>query len=157
MKTESFVARRSPGQGTKNVIDDWVARIVLKDIPGPNGIPLMHTKWRLLLNDTVIATGETDEHGRVAFLSAPKPDKTYKLEYPGRVLEIRKQPLDRISSVKGLQQRLASLGYNPGPADGKHGPRTRTALMDFQTDCGLTVDGIYGPKSQDKLLETFGD
>src|SRR5437016_4875503 len=106
MRTETLVARQSPGQGTSNVLDDSQAPIVLKDIPGPNGIPLMNTKWRLLLDDKEIASGEADERGRVNVLSVLKAGKTYKLEYPGRVLQIIKQPLEPLESLKGLQQRL---------------------------------------------------
>src|SRR3546814_8814118 len=34
--------------------------------------------------------------------------------------------------VEQAQEALASLGYDPGPADGRQGPRTRTAVAAFQ-------------------------
>jgi len=43
--------------------------------------------------------------------------------------------------VEGLQQRLAWLGYDPGPADGVFGSRTQAALAAFQRDQGLPVTG----------------
>ena len=43
------------------------------------------------------------------------------------------------TEVKGLQLRLDSLGYNPGPADGVFGPRTAAALHGFQSDSGLAA------------------
>ena len=43
--------------------------------------------------------------------------------------------------VADAQQRLAALGYEPGPADGLFGPRTRTAILQFQTDEGLRRTG----------------
>jgi hypothetical protein len=40
-----------------------------------------------------------------------------------------------------VQRLLGELGYDPGPADGVIGPRTRAAVRAFQTDAGLPVDG----------------
>lgn len=42
---------------------------------------------------------------------------------------------------------LQSLGYDPGPIDGIFGPRTKNAVMRFQRDNGLKVDGIVGPET----------
>lgn len=43
--------------------------------------------------------------------------------------------------VREVQGRLAALGYDPGPADGVAGPRTRGAIRAFQADHGLPVTG----------------
>lgn len=40
-----------------------------------------------------------------------------------------------------IQQRLAVLGYDPGPADGFMGPRTQAAISQFQSDFDLAVTG----------------
>jgi peptidoglycan hydrolase-like protein with peptidoglycan-binding domain/TPR repeat protein len=47
--------------------------------------------------------------------------------------------------VRGLQRRLRSAGYSPGPVDGRYGPRTEHAVERFQSAHGLRVDGITGP------------
>lgn len=49
--------------------------------------------------------------------------------------------------VAALQANLAALGYRPGAADGAYGANTAAAVKRFQTDQGLTPDGIYGPNS----------
>lgn len=49
--------------------------------------------------------------------------------------------------VLQLQMILQSLGYDPGPIDGIFGPRTKNAIMRFQRDNGLKVDGIVGPET----------
>jgi cytoskeletal protein RodZ len=49
------------------------------------------------------------------------------------------------SSVTTLQQALTQLGYDAGTADGSYGPSTTQAVTAFQTDKGLTQDGVAGP------------
>ncbi len=43
--------------------------------------------------------------------------------------------------VAKLQEELARRGYDPGPADGVWGTKTRAALQAFQTDRGLEPTG----------------
>jgi localization factor PodJL len=45
------------------------------------------------------------------------------------------------ASIADIQTRLANLGYDPGPADGRVGERTRMAIEKFQADRGLEVTG----------------
>ena len=47
--------------------------------------------------------------------------------------------------VRVLQRHLRLVGYPPGPIDGLYGPRTRQAVVAFQTAHGLEVDGVVGP------------
>lgn len=50
-----------------------------------------------------------------------------------------------------IQQALKNAGYYRGNLDGKIGPQTRTAVEAFQSDQGLTVDGIVGRNTWSKL------
>jgi uncharacterized protein involved in outer membrane biogenesis len=43
--------------------------------------------------------------------------------------------------VLSIQRGLKSLGLHPGPADGKMGPHTRSAIKVYQAKHGLSVDG----------------
>ncbi len=54
---------------------------------------------------------------------------------------------NRGTAVIELQEKLLSLGYNPGPVDGIFGGQTDTAVRNFQRDNGLIPDGIVGPKT----------
>ncbi len=54
-------------------------------------------------------------------------------------------------SVRSLQDKLRSAGFNPGTSDGKYGPRTESAVRDFQRSRGLQVDGIAGPRTMAAL------
>jgi len=45
-----------------------------------------------------------------------------------------------------VQELLAQLGYDPGPADGMPGERTRDAIRKFETDRGLPAAGEISPE-----------
>ena len=57
-------------------------------------------------------------------------------------------------TVYNIQVRLASLGYDVGPLDGKFGRRTAAAVRSFQSLNGLAVDGKVGPKTSAKLFDS---
>lgn len=56
--------------------------------------------------------------------------------------------------VARVQQRLAWLGYQPGPADGIYGRRTAAAIRAFQKDHGMDVDGMMTTALADRVLGT---
>lgn len=58
---------------------------------------------------------------------------------------------ERGGFVTDLQMQLRDLGYFAGRIDGDFGPRTRAAVLAFQADNGLTVDGVVGPQTWDAL------
>ncbi|WP_081816388.1 lytic murein transglycosylase [Fodinicurvata fenggangensis] len=51
-----------------------------------------------------------------------------------------------VDQVKDMQSRLGRLGFNAGPADGKVGPMTRTAIRDYQESRGLPADAFPSRK-----------
>ena len=55
------------------------------------------------------------------------------------------------NKVKNLQQALTKLGFNCGIIDGTFGNKTEIAVKAFQKKYGLTVDGVAGAKTLDKL------
>ena len=76
------------------------------------------------------------------------PEVYFKVLFkPGSYTPI-KQRLPRLlgvyttaSTVTLIQRALAERGYDPGPADGLMGRRTRQAIRKFQQDQGLKIDG----------------
>ena len=58
--------------------------------------------------------------------------------------------------VKRIQEDLKSIGYTQvGTADGYFGQNTETAVKAFQKDNKLTVDGIFGKNSKQKLWDSI--
>lgn len=49
------------------------------------------------------------------------------------------------STIIVVQQDLTTLGYFSDAIDGISGPKTRTALAEFQTGAGIASDGVFGP------------
>jgi hypothetical protein len=76
------------------------------------------------------------------------PERFFKVLFePGSYTpEKQRQPkvvgvFTTASTVTLIQRALARRGYDPGPADGLMGMRTRRAIRKFQQDQGLKVDG----------------
>jgi peptidoglycan hydrolase-like protein with peptidoglycan-binding domain len=63
----------------------------------------------------------------------------------GAVLESPPSDPVRVEQVMALQRQLGVLGFDPGPVDGRYGPRTTDAVKHLQEVSGLRPDGIVGP------------
>ena len=59
------------------------------------------------------------------------------------------QPAPRY--VREAQRALRELGYEPGPADGVIGPRTREALVRYQRAEKIAVTGRLDPETMVRL------
>ncbi|MVN85838.1 peptidoglycan-binding protein [Deinococcus sp. HMF7620] len=60
---------------------------------------------------------------------------------------------DNNNAVRALQDQLRSgYGYSSVTVDGAFGPGTNTAVRDFQSKRGLTVDGIVGLNTWQELV-----
>lgn len=94
-----------------------------------------------------------DDGNQIAYF--PKKDDSYD---PGMISEIG-GTLKRGSSreeVIRLQQLLIEFGYlEQSGADGMFGPNTQRAVRTFQTDNGLTADGIVGRKTWGSLTGEY--
>ncbi len=54
-------------------------------------------------------------------------------------------------SVRQAQQNLQAAGFDPGPIDGKMGPKTSQALKDFQQSKGIQASGKLDSQTQQAL------
>ena len=55
-------------------------------------------------------------------------------------------------TIEQIQQALQNAGFYQGKIDGDLGPRTKKAILDFQQQNALTVDGKVGPQTWSKLF-----
>lgn len=64
----------------------------------------------------------------------------------------------RLRLIQKQLKMLAVLGWinaDPGPADGRVGAKTETAIRSFQHHFMLTVDGVAGPKTLSRLQHAY--
>lgn len=83
--------------------------------------------------------------GRLPWFSDDIPVLTRNLKYV-------KDNLMRGKDVKECQEQLKKKGYNPGAIDGIFGVNTLDAVIEFQTEFALEVDGVVGPNTWTKLF-----
>lgn len=61
---------------------------------------------------------------------------------------------DQSDAVRQAQAKLVALGYPCGEVDGSFGALTRRAVVAFQSEHGLKIDGEIGPRTFDVLMTT---
>ena len=49
-----------------------------------------------------------------------------------------------LDEIKGVQQALSKLGFDPGKIDGIDGPNTQKAVRAFQAHASIGIDGQVG-------------
>ena len=54
-------------------------------------------------------------------------------------------------AVLAMQKALAALGYYDGEFTGNFGPKTETAVKEFQRAKGISADGIAGPQTLEAI------
>lgn len=113
--------------------------------------------------DGTIHTSESEWKGRVWVNRTYKPPYNYGNGYkllgfvlqPGTSTTVRAiRKGDRGADVELMQARLHALGYlRKNEIDGDFGRITLGALLCFQFEHGLDVDGVCGPKTQAALTK----
>jgi peptidoglycan hydrolase-like protein with peptidoglycan-binding domain len=73
-----------------------------------------------------------------------------KINPSEEVQEIKKDIVGSPSN-QDIQTALKNAGFYDGEIDGKIGPKTRNAIMEFQKKNNLEVDGIIGQKTWEVL------
>jgi peptidoglycan hydrolase-like protein with peptidoglycan-binding domain len=58
---------------------------------------------------------------------------------------------DKLSKIKEIQTALKAANCYTGNVDGKIGPKTKRAIIEFQKSKGLKADGKVGPKTWAEL------
>lgn len=97
------------------------------------------------------------KHGKLPYISyaTEKAEETTKPEATVRVELTTLRKGAKGEQVKTVQRILIALGYDLGKygADGDFGSATDKSVRDFQKAKGLSVDGVVGTNSWNKLLK----
>lgn len=80
--------------------------------------------------------------------------ETLGREIAGDLQAVAEQSSDSSYDLTTIQNVLQSKGYDPGPADGRMGSKTRDAIRRFQADHGAQVTGEPSRSLQDMLTGT---
>jgi peptidoglycan hydrolase-like protein with peptidoglycan-binding domain len=104
-----------------------------------------------LLRRTAAEVGDADRRAALE-LSAAGGAVPAAGARPDRPAGVGLGPGDSGPAVAALQRRLAAAGFDPGPADGRFGPRTAAALRDFQRRHGLDPTGRTDLETATALL-----
>jgi hypothetical protein len=121
--------------------------------------PVKGVQYEMKL-DAMTLTGSTDDDGwirskipawaEVGTLKVwPNPDD------PDTTIEwkVGLGHLNPIETVSGIKGRLANLGYRCGDLNDMEDDDYIAAVMQFQTDYDLKVDGIVGPQTRAALMK----
>lgn len=120
-----------------NITDSARASQMAREVPGV----------RAVRNDTTYdnpkVSLESDRPARARPVSMTRPQHTAPL------VAARTD-----ADVRVVQEKLKDKGFDPGPVDGVWGPRTASALADFQRKENLTVTKRLDRETLDKLAVT---
>lgn len=128
----------------------WRLAIVIRDIRHK---PVKDLQWHFILDGEATPTKTTADDGKIEH-EIPVLTRSAVLVVGDRKIPIHLHELDPANTVHGLQQRLKNLGYDVGIVDGYLGPRTRGAVMEFQSiesHRGLDVTGEPDPRTIQRL------
>lgn len=82
--------------------------------------------------------------------------KTTKTASPKPTTNFQSAGKSAALSTREVQQALTSAGFYQGLIDGKEGPKTKQAILDFQRANNLTADAKVGSKTAAALSKYLG-
>lgn len=164
---DALVARTAADQTGVNTLVVLTYPLRFQLAPGAaGGIGIQGAEFIVSAGGVEIARGTTDANGEVPVPIAPLLLAPVTVNVLGTDYVLSFQPQDKPEALRGQQQRLDKLGYmsgyllqTPDPAttaDNHDGPRTQQAIMNFQSDENLTLDGVIGGQTRAKLVEKTG-
>lgn len=120
----------------------------------PNREPLANMPYVITFGDETFE-GTTDAEGNI---DTEVPfDATEGTVQVGNLLRrIQLGGLDPLHTIRGIQARLANMGFEPGPVDGIVGPKTSGAIEAFQAFRLLDESGVLDPATREALLDEYG-
>jgi len=131
--------------------------LVIKDFDGK---PFEDTACRLHIGNQVHDL-QTDDNGMVqAPISHDAHEALLQFEDPSLPFDVniavKIGHLDPIDTITGQKARLRNMGYYHGPVDNEPSSAYQYSVEEFQCDFDLTVDGVCGEQTQNKLKQEHG-
>ena len=68
-----------------------------------------------------------------------------------------KEKAELAVDVRGAQQALRDKGFDPGPVDGRMGPRTTAAVREFQSKENIIASGQLDAETRGRLMTSRTD
>jgi hypothetical protein len=165
---EARVTRTSEGQTILNTLAMPTVRIRFQICPGTGaGLGIAGVPYQVLLNGTKLKDDTTDANGEATV-------EILVIQQGGAVLHIFDTDynlsfslLQALTTTPGQQKRLEVMGYfsgyqlvallNNAIDDGIDTPGFQQAIMNFQTDQVIAMDGIIGPTTRGKMQTAAGE
>lgn len=119
------------------------------------GSPLAFQPFQLDVGG-VKKCGHTDRFGRIDLPIKPTAtiaDVCIGTGTGRRHYILKLGQLEPVSTIRGMQARLANLGFAPGPINGINGDSTRAALRRFQLVANLEPSGQADDQTLARLLQ----
>ncbi len=135
----SVLAARLPAEKVKALKKRIAAFAPRKPAIEANFVAIDNPAWRKDAAAAAATTPLTGGSGQTQLQKAAASASSAAPEAgdSGKGVEIIRDATE----IRRLQELLARIGYDPGPADGKMGPRTANAIRLFQLQMGLKVNG----------------
>ncbi len=125
--------------------------------PGPaDGLPGRKTRNAIRAYQRSIGISQNGaiSDGLLAKLTEPAAEPLAVSVADSPAIPAARPQLSGVALIKAVQQALANAGFDPGPADGRMGRRTRAAISSFQGRDNMQADGKPSMALLD-ALETF--
>lgn len=116
-----------------------------------NHVPRANVPYVLIV-EGVERRGTTDDQGRIEVFMPPDSREATLIVDDGEPILLGVGLLDPIQSIRGVQQRLANLGYRCAES-GELDDATVEALRRFQEHCALEETGALDDATREKLRE----
>ena len=104
-----------------------------------------------MTSDVLLMARSSESPIRQLLTQPSAPNAVLPINWSNQTNGLTRPPLLQVGSqgqpVSAVQTRLKQLGYNPGAIDAVYGAITRTAVIKFQRDRGLTPDGVVGAET----------
>lgn len=162
------VAREHSRASTRSTIatrtvDIYFQRCPQRPASGAAARGIQDLDWRVTSGGGVIANGRTGADGKVAVPLRGGRTSILQLLVGGRpvasyTIRERTAAAEAVSTLRGQQRRLGSMGYHLGAAgaDGIMGRNSDRAILEFQGDESVDMTGVVSAANQTSLTTRSG-